>query len=107
VPPSDPAELASSAAAAAMNGNYAHALAMAERGLTLSPNATVRNKLVNIAVLTACKLRNVKRARRYYALVTSAAKAKAMLAESCRRDLGVDLAAEEAAAAAATGPTTR
>ncbi|MBK7076881.1 MAG: hypothetical protein IPH44_31780 [Myxococcales bacterium] len=92
VTPSDPAELADRAAEAAMNADYARAFAMAERGLAMAPTGAVRTKLLNTAAITACRLKNVVRARHYYALVSPAT--KPVLAQSCLRELGIDLAAE-------------
>jgi hypothetical protein len=92
VPPSDPADLASDASNAAMNGEYARALAIAERALAMTPDAYLRRKLTHVAALSACKLRDVKRARRYYAQSSSGAQPG--IRQTCLRDVGVDLAAE-------------
>lgn len=94
VPPTDPAELADRAAEAAMNADYARALAMAERGLAMAPTGPARNKLINTAAIAACRLKNVVRARHYYGLVSAAT--KPLLAQTCLRELGIDLAAEAA-----------
>lgn len=92
VPPGTPAELTDAAAAAAMNGEYARALAIAERALTMAPNGDVHRKLIHVAALSACKLRDLKRARRYYA--QSASGVQPGIRQTCLRDAGVDLAAE-------------
>ncbi len=92
VTPSDPAELADRAAEAAMNGEAARALAIAERALALTPTSAVRRALIHTAALTSCQLKDVARARRYYALASAAAQPD--LAAACRRHLGIDLAAE-------------
>lgn len=92
VPPSDPADLAREASNAAMNGEYARALAIAERALAMTPDAHLRLKLTHVAALSACKLRDVKRARRYYAQSSSGAQPG--IRQTCLRDVGVDLAAE-------------
>ncbi|MBL8624367.1 MAG: hypothetical protein JNK64_23875 [Myxococcales bacterium] len=94
VPPGDPAELGARASDAAMNGAYARALALAERGLSPAPPDPTRSKLIHTAAFAACKLKNVVRARHYYAL--AAPPAKPALAKLCQRELGVDLAAEDA-----------
>lgn len=92
VPPGDPAELADRAAEAAMNADYARALAIAERGLAMAPTGPARNKLINTAAIAACRLKNVVRARHYYGLVSAAT--KPLLAQSCLRELGIDLGTE-------------
>ena len=58
----------------------------------MAPTGAVRTKLLNTAAITACRLKNVVRARHYYALVSPAT--KPVLAQSCLRELGIDLAAE-------------
>ena len=53
--------------------SYRAALAIAERALAMTPDAHLRLKLTHVAALSACKLRDVKRARRYYAQSSSGA----------------------------------
>lgn len=89
--PADPAALASQAAEAAMNAAYARALALAEQGLALTPTATTRNKLINIAALSACQLKNRAQVQRYYPQASPSAQVG--IRQTCVRAMGVDPAA--------------
>lgn len=93
-PPSgDPTQIVSDASSAAMNGQYARALQLAEQALKMPGiPAGVANKAVNTAALSACKLKNQAKAKQYYAKASSGAKTG--IRQTCLRDAKFDPGAE-------------
>lgn len=77
------AKLADEAAQAAINGQYARALWLSEQGLTMNPTTAVRTKLINIAALCACNLKNVGKVRRFYPLASP--NARIGIRQTCMR----------------------
>ena len=93
-PPSgDPVQLANDASQAAMNGQYARALQLAEQALK-SPGlpSSVANKAINTAALSACRLKKTAQAKQYYARASSSAKTG--IRQTCLRDAKFDPGAE-------------
>ena len=93
-PPSgDPTQIVSDASSAAMNGQYARALQLAEQALKMPGIPPgVANKAVNTAALSACKLKNQAKAKQYYAKASSGAKTG--IRQTCLRDAKFDPGAE-------------
>lgn len=93
-PPSgDPTQIVADASSAAMNGQYARALQLAEQALKMPGiQPGVANKAVNTAALSACKLKNQAKAKQYYAKASSGAKTG--IRQTCLRDAKFDPGAE-------------
>ncbi len=79
----DAVVLANDAASAAMNVQYARALALSEQGLKTYPTDSVRAKLTNIAALSSCQLKNRPKALSYYRLASP--NAKLGIRQTCMR----------------------
>ena len=60
--------------AAAVNGQYARALSLCEQALKLQPDGPTTTKLVHIAALSACNLKNVGKAQMYFRRASPSAK---------------------------------
>ena len=75
-PPSgDATQLASDASSAAVNGQYARALSLAEQVIKMPGAPTPQvTKAIHIAALSACNLKNQAKAKTYFARATSSAK---------------------------------
>lgn len=84
--------LTDQASEAAVNGQYARALMLSEQALAMHPTASIRTKLTNIAALSACNLKNLAKAQRYYA--DAAPSAKVGIRQVCLRVAAFDLDAE-------------
>ena len=71
----DPVQLTADASSAAVNGQYARALSLAEQVIKMpgapAPQVT---KAINVAALSACNLKNQAKAKTYFARATSSAK---------------------------------
>jgi|JI10StandDraft_1071094.scaffolds.fasta_scaffold20600_7 pSer/pThr/pTyr-binding forkhead associated (FHA) protein len=62
----DPAALIDEASKAALNGQWALALARAEETLRSGPSSAVASKAINIAALSACRIKKYDKAKVYY-----------------------------------------
>ena len=71
-PTGDPVQLTNDASSAAINGQWARAMSLAEQVIKMSgaPGPQVA-KAVNIAALSACNLKNQSKAKTYYARASS------------------------------------
>lgn len=63
-----PDKLVEEASRAAMNGQFDSALRLCEQALATAATAKVRTKAINIAALSACRLKRTDKARQYYRL---------------------------------------
>lgn len=75
---------------AAAAGRWDGALTAAERGLeSTALDGTFRRALIGVAGVAACHLRRADKARRYYALASTAFEAQ--IRQACARDANIDL----------------
>ncbi|MBK9032865.1 MAG: hypothetical protein IPL61_16605 [Myxococcales bacterium] len=72
--PTDPGAIAAAAIEAAVNGLYARALFLSERGLAAGATTGTRTRLISVAALSACNLKNTVKARQYYVQATPRAR---------------------------------
>ncbi|MBK9033877.1 MAG: FHA domain-containing protein [Myxococcales bacterium] len=93
-PPSgDATAIAAEASSAAVNGQYARALSLAEQVIKMSGAPTPQiTKAINIAALSACNLKNQAKAKMYYSRATSGAKTG--IRQTCLRVAKFDPGAE-------------
>lgn len=65
-PTGDPSALVDAASKAAMNGQFGSALSQAEQAIKAGASGSVATKAVNIAALSACRIKKTDKAKYYY-----------------------------------------